>query len=69
LKGNRLTTTVRLDRVRADLTAGAVLPSGKQPASVTYNGKRVDFEVVRTTRGAEVRADVHGSGSLTITLK
>ncbi|MGB3442264.1 MAG: hypothetical protein WBA97_26260 [Actinophytocola sp.] len=69
LKGDRLTTTVRLDKVRADLTVGAVLPSGKQPAKVTYNGKRVDFEVVQTTRGAEVRADVRGSGSLTITLK
>ena len=61
LTGNRLTTTVRLDRTRADLTVGAVLPAGKQPAKVTYNGKPVRYEVVQTTRGAEVRAEV-GTG-------
>jgi len=69
LSGNRLETVVGLDRTRVDLTVGAVLPAGKQPAKVTYNGKRVDFTVVQTTRGAEVRADVSRSGTLTITLR
>ena len=68
LKGNRLTTSVRLG-VRADLTVGAVLPAGKQPAAVTYNGKPVAYQVVQTTRGAEVRAAVGGSGSLIVILR
>jgi len=68
LSGNRLTTTVHLDRTRADLTVGAVLPAGKQPAKVTYNGKPVHYTVVRTTRGTEVRAEVaHSSGTLSVT--
>jgi hypothetical protein len=67
LKGNRLTTTVRLN-AKADLTIGAVLPAGKQPATVTFNGKPVQYTVVQTTRGAEVRAAVGGSGSLVVTL-
>jgi hypothetical protein len=69
LKGNRLTTTVRLSHLRTDLTVGAVLPAGKQPASVTFNGKRVDYQVVQTTRGAEVRAKVKGDGTLTVTVR
>jgi hypothetical protein len=68
LRGDRLTTTVRLDRVRADLTVGAVLPAGRQPTAVTYNGKKVRYQVVQTTRGAEVRAAVSGGGSLVVTL-
>jgi hypothetical protein len=68
LKGNRLTTSVRLG-VRADLTVGAVLPAGKQPAAVTYNGKPVAYQVVQTTRGVEVRAAVGGSGSLIVILR
>lgn len=67
LKGDRLTTTVRLD-AKAALTVGAVLPVGKQPAKVTYNGKPVKYTTVQTTRGTEVRAAVGGSGSLVITL-
>ena len=47
---------------------GAVLPGGERPARVTYNGKPVDHEVVRTTRGVEVRVAVRGSGSLVVTL-
>jgi hypothetical protein len=69
LKGNHLTTTVHLNRTRADLTLGAVLPAGKQPATVTFNGKKVDFQVVQTTRGTEVRAKVHGDGSLSMILR
>jgi hypothetical protein len=68
LKGNRLTTTVRLD-TRAALTVGAVLPSGRTPSAVTYNGKPVEYTVVQTTRGAEIRASVGGSGSLTVFLR
>jgi hypothetical protein len=67
--GSRLTTDVRPHRVKVGLTVGAVLPAGTQPASVTFNGKRVDYEVVQTTRGVEVHADVRGDGSLTITLR
>ena len=67
LKGDRLTTSVRLDG-KAALTVGAVLPAGRQPAKVTYNGKPVAYTVVQTTRGAEVRASVGGSGSLVVTL-
>jgi hypothetical protein len=69
LKGDHLTTTVRLNHTKADLTVGAVLPAGKQPAAVTFNGKKVEYQVVQTTRGAEVRATVTGSGSLTVTLR
>ena len=67
LKGDRLTTTVRLD-AKAALTVGAVLPTGAHPATVTYNGKPVKYTTVQTTRGTEVRAEVGGSGSLVITL-
>jgi hypothetical protein len=69
LHGSRLTTNVRLAYLKADLTVGAVLPAGKQPASVTYNGKRVEYKVVQTTRGTEVLANVRGDGSLTVTLR
>jgi hypothetical protein len=66
LRGDRLTTSVELDRVGAALTVGAVLPPGKRPATVSYNGKPVDHTVVETTRGTEVRAAVRGSGSLVV---
>lgn len=69
LRGNRLTTTVHLSRLTADLTVGAVLPAGRQPASVTFNGKKVEYQVVQTTRGAELHADVTGSGSLTVSFR
>jgi hypothetical protein len=68
LTGDRLTTTVRLDRVSTGLTVGAVLPAGRRPVAVTYNGKTVRYQVVRTARGAEVRAEVRGGGSLAVTL-
>jgi hypothetical protein len=68
LKGNRLTTTVRL-ATKADLTVGAVLPAGKRPVTVTYNGKPVAYTVVQTTRGTEVHAAVGGSGSLTVIVR
>ncbi|MFL6124073.1 hypothetical protein [Actinophytocola sp.] len=67
LTGNRLTTAVRLD-TRADLTVGAVLPAGERPATVTYNGRKVRYQVVQTARGTEVRAAVGGGGSLVVTL-
>jgi len=65
-KGSTLTTWVRLDHLRTDLTVGAVLPAGKQPAKVTFNGRAVDYEVVTTARGTEVRAAVHKDGTLEI---
>ncbi len=69
-KGTTLTTAVRMERLRADLTVGAVLPAGKHPATVRFNGGPVAFELVRTTRGAEVRAEVgNRSGTLTVTLR
>jgi hypothetical protein len=64
--GNRLATSVELDRLHADLTVGAVLPSGAQPTRVTFNGHQVDYDVVTTTRGTEVRAAVHGDGTLEV---
>jgi hypothetical protein len=70
LSGNRLTTIVDLDRTRVDLTVGAVLPAGKQPAAVTFDGKKVSYEVVTTTRGTEVRADVgHRDGTLSVVFR
>jgi hypothetical protein len=68
VRGDRLTTSVRLSHLRADLTVGAVLPAGRQPAAVTFNGKKVDYQVVQTTRGTEVRANVKGDGNLVVTL-
>jgi hypothetical protein len=64
--GDSLSTSVRLDRLRTDLTVGAVLPAGKAPSRVTFNGHAVHFDVVQTTRGTEVRADVHGDGTLKV---
>ena len=62
--GSTLSTSVDLDRLRTDLTVGAVLPAGKAPGKVTFNGRPVHFDVVQTTRGTEVRAAVHGDGTL-----
>ena len=67
--GNRLSTKVDVDRLRADLTVGAVLPTGKQPVKVTFNGRSVDFEVVSTARGDEVRAAVHKDGKLEVSFR
>jgi hypothetical protein len=69
LRGDRLTTSVRAAGVRANLTVGAVLPAGTTPAAVTYNGKKVEYTVVQTTRGTEVRTNVRGDGSLTVALR
>ena len=66
--GGSLSTSVKLDHLRTDLTVGAVLPAGKTPSRVTFNGHSVHFDVVQTTRGTEVRADVHGDGTLKISL-
>jgi hypothetical protein len=51
----RLRTSVRVDHLRVGLTIGAVLPAGKNVASVTLNSRPVSYEIVRTTRGSEVR--------------
>ncbi len=48
------------------MTIGAVLPTGASVKSATLNGKPVQPEVVRTTRGLE--ATVPGSGNLTLVL-
>jgi hypothetical protein len=68
-KGNTLSTWVDLDRLRTGLTVGAVLPAGKEPGRVKFNGKSVDFEVVRTARGTEVRADVRGDGTFEVSFR
>ncbi|HEU5472522.1 MAG TPA: hypothetical protein VFV67_17880 [Actinophytocola sp.] len=56
----RLRVGVRLDRVRAGLTVGAVLPAGKAVASVTLDGRRVPFTLVDTARGKEVHVSAGG---------
>ncbi len=67
--GNELRTTFRVDHLRVALTVGAVLPPGTTPSSVKLNGKPVEFEMVETARGSEVRvASRKSSGSLTIRL-
>ncbi|MGH3759658.1 hypothetical protein [Actinophytocola sp.] len=67
--GDTLATSVRLDRLRTDLTVGTVLPAGTRPSSVTYNGRAVDYEVVTTTRGTEVRAAVARDGTLEVSFQ
>jgi hypothetical protein len=67
--GDRLRVSTDVDRVRADLTVGAVLPAGKRPAKVTFNGRPVAFEVVETARGVEVRAEVGRDGTLEVSLR
>jgi hypothetical protein len=65
-----LRTTVRSDRLRADLTIGAVLPSGARVSSVTLNGRTAHFDIVHTSRGDEVR--VHAgddTSTLVVTLR
>jgi hypothetical protein len=67
--GRGLATSVDLDRLRTDLTVGAVLPADARPSKVTFNGKDVDFDVVRTTRGTEVRAAVSKDGTLEVSFR
>ncbi|MPZ79624.1 MAG: glycogen debranching protein [Actinophytocola sp.] len=69
LHGTKLRTDVSLHRVRADLTVGAVLPAGAEPTRVTFDGRAVDYDVVRTTRGTEVRADVAKDGALEVSFR
>ncbi|HWM06036.1 MAG TPA: hypothetical protein VNP92_27145, partial [Actinophytocola sp.] len=69
LSGHRLRVSTEVDRTRADLTVGAVLPAGTEATGVTYNGRSVDFEVVQTTRGTEVRADVRRDGTLEVSFR
>ncbi len=69
LVGQRLRTTARLEGVSADLTVGAVLPSGASVSSVTLNGEPVPYSVVPTARGDEVRVNGRaGRNDLVITL-
>ncbi|HEY7595046.1 MAG TPA: hypothetical protein VH969_17975, partial [Actinophytocola sp.] len=67
--GNKLSTRVGLHGLRTDLTVGAVLPAGKQPGKVTFNGRSVDFDVVTTTRGTEIRAAVSKDGTLEVSFR
>jgi hypothetical protein len=67
--GNTLKTSVDLDRLRTDLTVGAVLPAGKKATKVTFNGRAVDYEVVTTTRGTEIRAAVPTDGTLEVSFR
>ncbi|HEV2782413.1 MAG TPA: hypothetical protein VGX25_23720 [Actinophytocola sp.] len=64
----QLRTTVHMQRLRAALTIGAVLPAGKSVGGVTLNGRPVAYDVVRTARGDEVRVR-GGDGTLVVSLK
>jgi hypothetical protein len=64
--GDRLTVSTQTRRVRAELTVGAVLPTGKRPVGVTFDGRPVHYDVVRTSRGLEVRADVRHGGTFVV---
>jgi hypothetical protein len=67
--GTELRTTYRVDHLRVALTVGAVLPPGTTPASVKLNGKAVEFEVVETARGNEVRVvTTRSAGTVTVRL-
>lgn len=68
--GKRLGTDVKLRGSRLALTIGAVLPAGASVRSVTLDGHRAAYKLVRTTRGTEVQVSTHGSrSSLRITLR
>jgi hypothetical protein len=64
--------TVVTDRSSgAAILLGQVLPTGAKVASVTLDGKTVDYKVLRTARGSEVvtsAAPRHGTSVLVITL-
>lgn len=67
--GDRLRVSARPHRVRAELTVGAVLPAGTRPVSVGFDGRPVAYDLVRTSRGLEVRADVRHGGTLEVRLR
>ncbi len=61
---------VRVHKVSAALTVGAVLPSGAEVSSVELDGDRAPYTIVSTTRGDEVRVKGHpGTNELVITLR
>ncbi|WP_460404874.1 glucosidase family protein [Actinophytocola sediminis] len=64
--GDRLRVSTDVHRVRADLTVGAVLPQGKRPTAVTFDGRPVTFELIETTRGTEVSTAVRHDGTLEV---
>ncbi|OLR92858.1 glycogen debranching protein [Actinokineospora bangkokensis] len=68
LTGQVLRVRASVERVRADVVVGAVLPEGKRVAAVTVGGKPVPYRVVTTSRGTEVRAAVGPRADLSIRL-
>ena len=70
LVGNRLLVRVRVQKVSAALTLGAVLPSGSEVSSVELDGDRAPYTLASTTRGDEARVNGHpGTNELVITLR
>ncbi|WP_432941826.1 glycogen debranching protein [Kribbella sp. CA-253562] len=70
LAGKELRTDVKTRGVYADVTVGAVLPAGAKVAAVSLDGRRTAYELVTTSRGAEVRVAARGSSSsVSITLR
>jgi hypothetical protein len=70
LADKELRTDVKVKRVGAKVTIGAVLPTGAQVKSVTLDGRSASYQLVTTTRGVEVQVAARGSSSaLKITLR
>jgi hypothetical protein len=68
--GRELRTIVRLDRVHAQLTVGAVLPAGAQVSAVTLDGQPVGYQLVTTARGTEVHVLARNpSATVVVTLR
>jgi hypothetical protein len=66
--GDRYVTRVDAPRGLA-LTIGHVLPGDARPASVRLDGKPVAYELVATSRGAEVRVEAQGGGHHELVLR
>ena len=67
---SRLTTDVR-QSASAQLTIGALLPTGATVKSVKLDGHPASYDVVKTARGKQVRVDggsAKGSSKLVVTL-
>ena len=67
---SRLTTDVR-QSASAQLTIGALLPTGATVKSVKLDGRPASYDVVKTARGKQVRVDAgtaKGSSKLVVTL-
>ncbi|MGW7681929.1 glycogen debranching protein [Kribbella sp. NPDC054772] len=69
LAGKELSTDVTVKGVGADVTVGAVLPSGAKVKSVAVNGHAAQYKLVTTSRGTQVQVPAQGARTtLAITL-